>query len=125
MYSHKHRSLCMEEIKAMQADANSKVHILQREIEAKENALQDLAARSIATEKDLQQRLVTARNEATAREIELQAQHEELKSRVDELSTELSSKTKFVSNLLIKLEDMSQQHRTDIANLQEQLKEEN
>jgi hypothetical protein len=107
----KSRDSHVEEIKARQADANSKAHILQREIEAKENALQDLAARSIATEKDLQQRLVTAQKEATAQEIELQAQHEEeLKSRVEELSTELSSKTKLVSNLLIKLEDTSQQH---------------
>lgn len=116
----------VEEIKAIQSDADSKINTLQREIEAKESALQHLAARSIAIEKDSQQRLIIARNEATAREIELQAQHEEeLKSRVEELSTELSSKTTYISDLLIKLENASQRHRLDIVNIQEQLKEEN
>lgn len=115
-----------KEIKVIRAEADSKINILQNEIKLKETALRDLTARSIAVEKESQKRLIATQHEANARESEFRARHEEeLKSRVEEISKELSSQTKFVSDLLIKLEDSSQQHRTDIANLREHLTEEN
>jgi hypothetical protein len=114
-----------EEISTIREESQSKIEQLQNEIKAKEKALQELTARSIAKEKETQKRLVTAQSEASARELELQNRHEEeIKSRTEMLSNDLSSQTEIARELALKLEELSKQHRSEVATLRDELKKE-
>lgn len=132
------------EVLAIREESDSKINLLNNEIQAKQKALQELTVQAVTLEKEAQQRLadaekdaqqrlanaekeaerrrVTDQNEAKLREINLQTQHEEeIKSLTTRLSKDLSSQAENIT----KLEESAKKHKSEVALIQENLKKDN